>query len=164
MENRTPSSTKNDLVRSFDKKSQGNKSGRFGKYSNIISVLMVLALGLGSGFLLAQLTIATGVVNKKVEVNELSDEAEIKKGLVVGANDKSQFPDEAEGMLVDGGIDGEGTHHLERPGGVSQNVYLTSSNVDLNKFINHKVKVDGKTFSAEKAGWLMDVGQLEVLE
>lgn len=149
-----------EVVRSFDKQSKS----KLGKYSKLISVLMVLALGLGSGFLIAQLTIATGVVDKKVEVHELQEDAEITKGLVVGADDKSQFPDEAEGLVVEGGIDGEGTHHLEREGGPSQNVYLTSSNVDLQKFVGRKVRVDGKTFSAEKAGWLMDVGQLEVLE
>jgi len=140
------------------------KEGKFGKSTNIISVLLVLALGIGSGFLLSQITIATGTVDKKVAVKELTGDDEIKKGLVIGVNDSKQFPDEAEGKLVEGGIDGEGTHHLERPGGDSQNVYLTSSIVDLNKFVGHKVKVDGKTFDAEKAGWLMDVGQLEVLE
>jgi hypothetical protein len=160
MEKGEVDSKEKEIVRLLDKKSKS----RFGKYTKLVSVLMVLALGLGSGFLIAQLTIATGVVDKKVEVRELSSDDEITKGLVVGADDKSQFPDEAEGVLVEGGIDGEGTHYLERPGGISQNVYLTSSNVDLQKFVGRKVKVDGKTFAAEKAGWLMDVGQLEVLE
>jgi len=85
-------------------------------------------------------------------------------GTEAGISDESTFKDTAEGKLESGGIDGEGTHHLERPGGISQNVYITSSNVDLQKFVGRKVKVDGKTFAAEKAGWLMDVGQLEVLE
>jgi len=160
MENRRVDSKDKEIVRSLDRK---NKSS-VGKYSKLISVIMVLALGLGSGFLVAQLTIATGVVNKKVEVRELQSDSEITKGLIVGADDKSQFPDEAEGALVEGGVDGEGTHHLEREGGPSQNVYLTSSNVDLQKFVGRTVRVDGKTFSAEKAGWLMDVGQLEVIE
>src|SRR3989344_2456294 len=160
MEKINTDSKEKEVVRTMDNKSKS----RFGKYTKLVSVLMVLALGLGSGFLIAQLTIATGVVNKKVEVRELTSSDEITKGLVVGADDKSQFPDEAEGVLVEGGIDGEGTHYLERPGGISQNVYLTSSNVDLQKFVGRKVKVDGKTFAAEKAGWLMDVGQLEVLE
>ncbi len=160
MENRSPSTNEKEIVRPLDKK---NKS-KFGKYTNFVSIGMIFALGIGSGFLIAQLTIATGVVDKKVEVRELQSGDEIKKGLVVGVSDKKQFPDEAEGILVEGGIDGEGTHYLERSGGISQNVYLTSSNVGLNKFVGRKVKIDGKTFSAEKAGWLMDVGQLEVLE
>ena len=41
---------------------------------------------------------------------------------------------------------------------------LTSSSVDLSLFIDRKVKIWGQTFEAEKAGWLLDVGQLEVLE
>lgn len=160
MENRSLTSKEKPVIRSLE----GNKKSKFGKYTNLVSVLMVLGLGLGTGFLLAQVTIATGVVDKKVEVLEIADDAQIKKGTVVGADDKSQFPDVAEGELVDGGIDGEGTHHLERPGGESQNVYLTSSNVILDKFIGRKVKVNGKTFDAQKAGWLMDVGKLEVIE
>lgn len=160
MEKRPLDSKDKEIIKSLDNKSKS----KFGKYTKLVSVLMVLALGLGSGFLIAQVTIATGVVDQKVEVKELVSDDEITKGLVVGANDKKQFPDEAEGVLVEGGVDGEGTHHLERPGGVSQNVYLTSSNVDLQKFVGMSVKVDGKTFAAQKAGWLMDVGQLEVLE
>ncbi len=160
MENRSVSSKDKPIIRSME----GKKKTKLGKYTNLVSILMVLGLGLGSGFLLAQITIATGVVNKKVEVIEIAEDAEIKKGLVVGADDSGQFPDVAEGELVEGGIDGEGTHHLERPGGESQNVYLTSSNVDLDKFVGRKVKINGKTFDAEKAGWLMDVGKLEVIE
>jgi len=160
MEKINTDSKEKEVVRTMDNKSKS----KFGKYTKLVSVIMVLALGLGSGFLIAQLSIATGVVSKKVEVRELQGTDEITKGLVVGADDKSQFPDEAEGVLVEGGIDGEGTHHLERPGGPSQNVYVTSSNVDLQKFVGKTVKVDGKTFAAEKAGWLMDVGQLEVLK
>ena len=70
--------------------------------------------------------------------------------------------DEAEGRLVEGGIEGEGSHHLERAGGESQNVYLTSSSVDLNAYVGKTVKVWGVTFDAQKAGWLMDVAKLEV--
>ena len=68
-----------------------------------------------------------------------------------------------EGNLESGGINGEGTHKLIRPGGDSQTVYLTSSVLDLNQFVGKKVKVWGQTFSAKKAGWLMDVGRVEVL-
>ena len=37
---------------------------------------------------------------------------------------------------------------------------LTSVNIDLDK----KVKVWGETNTAQEAGWLMDVGKLELLE
>jgi len=53
---------------------------------------------------------------------------------------------------------------LQRTGGESQNVYLTSTAVDLSKFLGKKVRVWGETFQGEKAGWLMDVGLVEVLQ
>src|SRR3989338_9842022 len=79
-----------------------------------------------------------------------------------GVVDKKTFKDSVEGILREGGIDGEGNFHLERPGGVSQNVYLTSTTVDLSNYIGKKVKVWGQTFQAEKAGWMMDVGAVEM--
>lgn len=81
-----------------------------------------------------------------------------------GIKDKETFKDSATGILKEGGFEGEGSHHLERPGGKSQNVYITSSTVDLEEFLDHKVTVWGQTFAAEKAGWLMDVGLVEVLD
>lgn len=160
MENRKIDSKEKDIIHPLNKESKS----KFGKYTKLVSVIMILLLGAGSGFLIAQLTIVAGVVDKKVEVVELQDGDAIVKGLVVGVDDKDQYPGIAEGKLVEGGIDGEGSHHLERPGGESQNVYLTSSNVDLDKFTGSMIKVNGKTYDAEKAGWFMDVGQLEVLE
>ena len=81
-----------------------------------------------------------------------------------GIVDKKTFKDNVEGILREGGIDGEGNFHLERPGGVSQNAYLTSSTVDLSGYIGKKVKVWGQTFSGQKAGWLMDVGSVEIIK
>lgn len=81
-----------------------------------------------------------------------------------GIKDKDTFKDSAVGILKEGGFEGEGSHHLERPGGKSQNVYITSSTVDLDSYVDHKVTVWGQTFAAEKAGWLMDVGLVEVLD
>ncbi|VVA43415.1 conserved hypothetical protein [Candidatus Roizmanbacteria bacterium] len=79
-----------------------------------------------------------------------------------GIVDKKTFKDSVEGILREGGIDGEGNYHIERPGGVSQNAYLTSSTVDLSVYIGKKVKVWGQTFTGQKAGWLMDVGLVEI--
>lgn len=79
-----------------------------------------------------------------------------------GVVDKKTFKDSAEGVLREGGIDGEGNFHLERPGGISQNVYLTSTTVDLSTYIGKKIKVWGQTFQGQTAGWLMDVGLVEV--
>jgi len=79
-----------------------------------------------------------------------------------GVVDKKTFKDSAEGIMKEGGMEGEGNFHLERPGGISQNAYLTSSTVDLSKYIGKKVKVWGQTFTGQKAGWLMDVGLIEI--
>lgn len=87
----------------------------------------------------------------------------VKGEKVVGSQDKKTFKDNTEGVLEKGGMNGEGTHHLIREGGPSQTAYLTSSVVDLDDFIGKKVRVWGETFGAEKAGWLMDVGRVEVL-
>jgi hypothetical protein len=93
----------------------------------------------------------------------LVNTASIPKGTIEGSNDTATFKDTAQGTLKEGGIDGEGAFHLVRPGGDSQNVYLTSSIVDLSKFINKNIKVWGQTQKAQHAGWLMDVGRIEVL-
>lgn len=96
--------------------------------------------------------------NKKTTNNSNTKTTAQSAGIV----DKKTFKDSVEGILREGGIDGEGNFHLERPGGVSQNVYLTSTTVDLSNYIGKKVKIWGQTFQAEKAGWLMDVGLVEI--
>lgn len=80
-----------------------------------------------------------------------------------GVTDDETFKDTAEGMLEEGGVNGEGTHHLTRDGGVSQNVYLSSTVIDLQSFVGKKVQIWGQTLSGKQAGWLMDVGKLKVI-
>ncbi|BCX14679.1 MAG: hypothetical protein KatS3mg088_362 [Patescibacteria group bacterium] len=88
----------------------------------------------------------------------------VKTSKEAGVSDEKTFKDTATGVLKQGGVNGEGTHHLEREGGPSQYVYLTSSVIDLDSFIDKKVQVWGETISAAKAGWFMDVGKVKVLE
>lgn len=118
----------------------------------LVSFLIVI-VGVGTGWLLTKnkgsSAVAPGAKNT---------------AKVAGINDTSTFKDEAEGLLEEGGINGEGQYHLTRSGGVSQNVYLTSTSVDLSAFVGKKVKVWGQTLSARKAGWLMDVGKIQVVE
>ena len=64
--------------------------------------------------------------------------------------------DKSEGVLEEGGIGGEGTHHIVRGNGPSQYAYLTSSVVDLDPFVGKKVQVWGETMSGKKAGWLIN--------
>lgn len=156
--------TTQPLVKDF-KGSKGsvNRDSFVVKNALLIFVLL-LVLGLGTGFVGALVTSGgkTGAVT--TSTGEVVEEGELKAGTVVGSDDTETFSDTAEGTLREGGIDGEGAYHLERPGGESQNVYMTSSVVDLAPMVGKKVKVWGKTFAGEKAGWLMDVGRVEVLE
>lgn len=130
--------------------------------SSIVIVAVVAALlGIGTGyFVFAQNLFGT---TAKVTTSTTKGSA-VTKGTIVGSNDATTFKDQAEGTLQKGGIDGEGSHKLIRPGGDSQTVYLSSATIDLDQYIGKKVRVWGQTNSAQKAGWLMDVGRLEVLE
>ncbi len=124
-----------------------------------IIFLVVILIGIGTGYLLG----SKGSNVSGINIKQAIESGSIKKGTTEGASDMSSFKDIAEGTLKEGGIDGEGAFHLERPGGESQNVYLTSSIVDLSKYVGKKTKVWGQTQKAQKAGWLMDVGKIEVL-
>ncbi len=121
----------------------------------ILIVLIALAIilaGVGTGYLISRSTsssVAPGVVNTAKEV---------------GVTDTKTFRDSAQGVIEKGGINGEGTHKLIRDGGPSQTAYLVSSIVDLDQFDGKKVEVWGETIKAQKAGWLMDVGRVKLLE
>ncbi len=118
--------------------------------------VIIILLGTVSGYVLSQSsksTMAGGMVTTT---------ADGKKA--VGSSDNKVFRDQAEGTIEAGGMSGEGTHKLIRPGGDSQTVYLTSSVVNLDEFVGKKVRVWGETFSAKKAAWFMDVGRVEFLE
>lgn len=125
----------------------------------LIALIIAVILGLGSGYALSKRA-AVGVDTAEGPASS----SKIGKGTTVGSGDTKIFKDVAEGILKSGGIDGEGAFHLVRPGGDSQNVYLTSSLVDLSIFLDRKVKVWGETQQAKVAGWLMDVGRVEVLQ
>lgn len=124
-----------------------------------VAIIIVLVLGVFTGFALYQNKGKVGTLQVAKGGNQ-----SLSKGQTFGSNDTTTFKDMAEGVLNEGGIGGEGQYHLVRPGGESQNVYLTSSTVDLSQFIGTKIKVWGQTQAAKKAGWLMDVGKVEVEE
>ncbi len=87
----------------------------------------------------------------------------IKNGDVFGTADEKTFKDSAEGYLEKNtSEEGEGTHRLVRAGGESQTVFMISSVTDLDKFDGMNVKVWGETFKGQKAGWLMDVGRVQI--
>lgn len=105
-----------------------------------------------------------GIVPSKLFKKSGTEKTSSTSNKSVGVVDKKTFKDSVTGILREGGIDGEGNYHIERPGGESQNAYLTSSAVDLSEFVGKKVTVWGQTFSGQKAGWLMDVGLVEILK
>ncbi len=149
-------STDQPLIKNFDKNAMKSK------YSPKIvgALILVVVLGIMTGFFLSG---SIGGQNSASKTNNILNLSSAPKGTVVGSKDTKTFKDVVEGKLKEGGIDGEGAFHLERPGGESQNVYLTSSIVDLSQFVSRKIKVWGETQKAQHAGWLMDVGRVEVL-
>lgn len=140
------------------KKSTLDSSFSFKK--GVLIFIVAIILGVVSGFGGGSLASREPPQTTKTTENKEFQTVQKRAGVV----DKETFRDTAEGILKEGGIDGEGHFHLERPGGSSQNVYLTSITVDLSKYLDKKVRVWGETYSAEKAGWLMDVGFIEVIE
>lgn len=140
------------VIHDFEQK---NKNGSHILVKTII-VAIIVALGVGTGYFASKSRLTQNSSDSKNSI--------IKTDGIVGSTDTKTFRDKAEGVMQKGGIDGEGTHKLIRdPKRPDQNVYLTSGVVDLDQFVGKKVRVWGETNTAQKAGWLMDVGKVEVL-
>ncbi|MFA9289245.1 MAG: hypothetical protein ACEQSA_05195 [Weeksellaceae bacterium] len=151
--NSTPKTTP---VRSINSDKNTGPQAKIAPKQFMVMFVITLLLGIGAGFVVAQ-TQAGGTAQTTADAEKKGEQKES-----AGILDKETFSDTADGTLREGGIDGEGSFHLERTGGESQNVYLTSSTVDLSEFMGKKVTVWGQTFDSEKAGWLMDVGYIEL--
>lgn len=135
---------------------QEQTSSRISMKNYYIIGAVIIIIGIGSGLFFAKQKSSLGGLTQI----QNSDSGSKK---MVGSSDTSTFKDMAEGTVQKGGIDGEGTHKLIRPGGDSQTVYMTSSILDLSEFVGKKVRVWGQTYAAAKAGWLMDIGRVEAL-
>jgi hypothetical protein len=121
----------------------------------ILGSFLVVLAGVGTAWLLSSKVInkaPTAAPGVKVSSTE------------AGALDPKIKYDNATGDLKEGGINNEGTHHIERDGGPSHFVYLTSSVIDLQSFVGKKVEVWGETLASKKAGWLMDVAKIQVVQ
>ncbi len=136
----------------------------------LTAVLLVVALaaGIGTGYGGYKLQASSGggrksTVTTSSDIQQVAGSS-VQVGDVFGVQDEATFKDSAQGYLEIGGLDGEGSHKLLREGGESQTVYLTSSVTDLDKFDGIIVKVWGETFKGQKAGWLMDVGRVEIVD
>jgi hypothetical protein len=128
----------------------------------VLAVVAILA-GVGTGF--GSYKLSASQSPSTAETTSVQPEASsVKKGDIFGHADVNEFKDSALGYLEVGGLEGEGSHRLLRPGGISQTVYLTSSVTDLNELAGMDVKIWGETYKGQKAGWLMDVGRIEVLD
>ncbi len=121
----------------------------------LIAILVVLG-GVGTGYYFSKMGGNGKIVSESVVVDgsgETAGESEVVN--------IDLFPDSASGVLKEGGIDGEGTHYLDRGLGEEKYVYLFSTVIDLDGFVGKKVEVWGNTVSGQKAGWLMDVGKIK---
>jgi len=98
-----------------------------------------------------------------LSTDKISDISDIEVGKVYG-DTNGTFSDTATGTIEKGNINGVGTHILNREGGTSQRASLTSSIVDLDMFIDRLVEIKGETNASNKTSWLLDVGQIKVLQ
>ncbi|MEK7551594.1 MAG: hypothetical protein AAB532_03260 [Patescibacteria group bacterium] len=152
-----PSNINQPLIKSFDNTSSKSKFAP----KIVIALVIVTVVGILTGFFLSGSGISgQSLTTKTGGILNLSS---APKGTIVGSDDLETYKDIAEGTLREGGVEGEGAFHLERPGGESKNAYLTSSVVDLSMFVGRKIKVWGQTQKPQRVGWLMDVGRIEVL-
>jgi len=119
-----------------------------------IAIITVIA-GIGVGYLLSR-SPTSSLSKTSTTITKTANQA--------GVTDTKTFSDKATGTLEKGGLDGEGTHKLIRPGGVDQTVYLVSSIVDLDEYVGKKIEINGQTLRAQHVGWLMDVGRLTVVQ
>ena len=135
-----------------------------GMSKKLIIPLAIILLGIVSGWGISRMSGSSITTSGRLTSPESITASSLKVGEIIGVPDEKSFRDKAEGVLAEGGFEGEGSYHLVRPGGDDQNVYLTSSIVDMSLFVGHKITVWGETFSAQKAGWLMDVGRVQIVE
>jgi len=142
-------------VRSLDSDSEEEQETK--QYGKVIYGIFaaLIVLGIVTGYILSRGSV-TGM-----QAGGVGEAVTSADGKTVGVSDTTTFKDSATGTIQAGGLDGEGTHQLVRDGGPSQTVYLISSVVDLDQFIDSEVTVWGQTMSAKKAAWLMDVGKVE---
>lgn len=129
-----------------------------------LTFLIVIGLGIYGGaiFKKSQALKSTGGSGSLAGIQAEIPDSGIKVGDIFGSADEKAFDTTATGVIDKGGLNGEGTHKLLRPGGLSQTVYLTSSVMDLDSLVGHQVTIWGETFKGQKTGWLMDVGRAKV--
>ena len=128
----------------------------------VFVTFVVILAGVGTGWFLT----GNRFASTKKSASGVTPEGVEQSATEAGLEDESAFTEEQspEGILKEGGIEGEGTHHLDRGLGEDKYVYLTSTVIDLQSFVGKKVKVWGESLAGLKAGWLMDVGKIKVIQ
>lgn len=130
-------------------------SVNFKKFFPFLGILLVIGAGVLTGYFLSR---------KGGAISPAAAPGAVQKEKEIGSTDIETFRDTATGVIEKGGLNGEGSHKLIREGGPSQTAYLTSSIIDLDMFVGKKVQVWGETYKGQKAGWLMDVGRVKILD
>ena len=144
-----------NIMKKFDGKVAAKRNS-----SLILGTLTMVMAGIVTGYLLSGYSFAESKLENGVEVSKGVEVSNTEAGI----QDVSEETDVEEGILVEGGFDGEGTHHLDRGTGEEKYVYLTSTAFDLQGFVGKKVMVWGTTLSALHAGYLMDVVKIKVID
>lgn len=124
-----------------------------------IILLVVISVGLGviTGNVLAN--------RSYFSVKDAENKGSVKfaYGQEFGINDPKLARDSAIGLLEKSDDEEKGTHKLNR-GSDALTVYLTSSSLDLDKFVGFGVEIWGETNKRENTGWFIDVVKLKVLK
>lgn len=128
----------------------------------VLGTLAMIMAGIVTGYLLSGYSFADSGSQKQATGEPKGVKvSENEAGIEDVSDDKDILVE--EGVLVEGGLEGEGTHHLDRGTGVEKYVYLTSTAFDLQSFVGKKVKVWGKALSALHVGYLMDVVKIKTI-
>ena len=135
--------------------------GLLSKALPILVIIIVVGVGIFSGLVLS----SRNKSSQQATTNAINSDKNVPQS--VQESFAKTFKDQAEGEIEKNDqFDkyAQGTHKLIRPGGESQTAYLTSSVLDLDKYVGKKVKVYGETFGSSQVGWLMDVGKVEEIQ
>lgn len=154
MESTTPPEASNNIVKPINP-----PSSKMPIFLGLAAI--VILAGLGVGWFVSGKKAANSVANKAAGVP-----AVVVTQTEAGVTDPSTIKDvtTATGTLQTGGIRGEGTYHLDRPGGSTQTVYLNSTIVNMKPFVSAKVQVWGQTQASQYAPWLMDVSKIKMVQ
>ncbi len=138
------------IVRPFDTSDKSQKKTLY------LIIPVVILAGLGIGWLLSG--------GNKSQSNSLTEAPKTQSSSKEAGVLNDSCKDTVQGTLKEGGLEGDGTHHLDRGMGANKDVYVSSTVADLSLFVNKKVEVTGQTITGRKAGWLMDVCKIKVIE